>query len=158
MKKFIPLMIVLILLLSGEVFAKALVSVSMKAEKEVIVNKVKQKVDATTINSGEVIFYTLNYVNSGDEAATDAVLDDPIPQGTVYVDGSAFGKEADITFSIDGGKTFKKPTMLTYEMKTPDGKMEKRAASPYQYTNIRWKVKVVPAHGSGQVGFQVRVK
>lgn len=158
MKKFIPLMIVLILLLSGEVFAKALVSISMKAEKEVVVDKVKQKVDATTVNSGEVIFYTLNYVNSGDDAATDTVLDDPIPQGTVYIDGSAFGKDADITFSIDGGKTFKKPTLLNYEMKTPDGKTEKRVVSPDKYTHIRWTVKVVPARGSGQVGFQVQVK
>ena len=158
MKKFIPLMIVLILLLSGVVFAKALVSINMKAEKEVVVNNVKQKVEATTVNSGEIIFYTLNYVNSGDDAATDAVLDDPIPQGTVYVDGSAFGKDADITFSIDGGKTFKKPSLLTYEIKLPDGKVEKKIASPEQYTNIRWTINTIPAGGKGQVGFRVKMK
>jgi len=158
MKKLFPLMIVLILLfLSGEVFAKALLSISMKAEKEIFVDKVKQKVEATTVNSGDVIFYTLTYVNSGDVAATDAVLDDPVPQGTVYVDGSAFGKDADITFSIDNGKTFRKPSLLTYEVKI-NGKMEKRVASPDKYTHIRWTIKEVPAKGNGQVGFQVRVK
>jgi uncharacterized repeat protein (TIGR01451 family) len=158
MKKFIPLLIVMVfLMLSAEVFAKPLISVSMKAEKEVIVNKEKKMIAADKVNSGDVIFYTLSYVNSGNEAATNAVLDDPIPKGTVYLDGSAYGKDADITFSIDGGKTFKKPSLLTYEFKT-NGKTEKRIASPEQYSNIRWTISVVPAHGSGQVGFQVKVK
>ena len=159
MKKFIPLLIALVfLLLSAEVFAKTLVSVSIKAEKEIMVNKEKKMVEAKEINSGDVIFYTLSYVNSGDDAATKAMLDDPIPTGTVYIDGSALGKDAEITFSIDGGKTFKKPSLLTYEIKLPDGKMEKRVASPERYTHIRWTIGVVPAHGSGQAGFQVRVK
>lgn len=159
MKKCIPLLIALLMLtLSAEVFAKPLISVSMKAEKEVTINKVKKMITAEKIVPGDVIFYTVNYVNSGDEAATNAVLDDPIPKGTVYLDGSAFGKDADITFSIDGGKTFKKPSLLTYEFKLPNGKMEKRIASPDKYTNIRWTVSVVSARGSGQVGFKVKVK
>jgi len=158
MKKIIPFWIALVFLtLSAEVLAKPLIAVSVKAEKEVIINKVSKVVPADTVNSGDVILYTLNYVNSGDESATSAFLDDPIPKGTVYVDGSAFGNDADVTFSIDGGKTFKKPSMLTYEVKI-NGKMEKKIASPEQYTNIRWTVGVVPAQGSGQVGFKIRVK
>jgi len=158
MKKVIPLLIALVFLtLSAQAFAKPLISVSMKAEKEVTVNNVKKKVAATTVDSGDVIFYTLNYVNSGNEAATNAVLDDPIPKGTVYLAGSAFGKDADITFSIDGGKTFKKPSLLTYEVKI-NNKIEKKTASAEQYSNIRWTISVVPAHGSGQIGFQVKVR
>ena len=159
MKKIIPLLTALVLLLvSAQVFAKSLVSISMKAEKEVTVNKLTKRVAVTTVNSGDEIFYTLNYVNSGDGVATNAVLDDPIPKGTVYVPGSAFGKDAEITYSIDGGKTFKKPSLLTYEVKLTDGKMEKKVASPEQYTNIRWTFGSIPAQGSGQVGFQVKVK
>jgi uncharacterized repeat protein (TIGR01451 family) len=159
MKKYIPLLIAsVLLLLSAEVFAKSLVSISMKAEKEVTVNKVKKMVVANAVDPGDVIFYTLSYVNSGDEAATNAVMDDPIPKGTVYLAGSAFGKDAEITFSIDGGKTFKKPSLLTYDIKNRDGSLEKRTASPEQYTHIRWTVSVIPARGSGQVGFQVRMK
>ena len=159
MKKYIPLLIAsVLLLLSAEVFAKSLVSVSMKAEKEVTVNNVKKMVAAKAIDPGDVIFYTLSYVNSGDDVATNAVMDDPIPKGTVYLAGSAFGNDAEITFSIDNGKTFKKPSLLTYEVKLPNGKIEKRTASPEQYTHIRWTVSVIPAHGSGQVGFQVRMK
>ena len=117
-----------------------------------------RKVAAATIDPGNVIFYTLTYINKGDEAANDAVLDDPIPKGTVYLPGSAVGSGSDITFSIDGGKTFKKPSLLTYDIKLPNGKIEKRVASPEEYTNIRWTVKSIPAGGTGQVGFQVRVK
>jgi len=158
MKKIIPLLIALVLLLlSAEVFAKSLVSVSMKAEKEVTVNKEKKMVAVKAIDPGDVVLYTISYVNSGDEAATNAFMDDPVPKGTVYLDGSAFGKDADVTFSIDGGKTFKKPSVLTYEVKV-NGKMEKRIASPEQYTDIRWTVSVIPARGSGQIGFKVRVK
>ena len=121
MKKHVWLMAILAaLLLPMAAFAKPLVSVSITAEKEVAVvkngQKVTKKVAATKINPGDVIFYTLNFINSGDEAATNAVLDDPIPQGTVYLPGSAFGAGAEITFSIDGGKSFTKPSLLTYEV------------------------------------------
>ena len=159
MKKYVPLLIAMVLLLlSAEVFAKSLVSISMKAEKEVMVNKEKKMVAAEEINSGDMIFFTLSYVNSGDDAATNAVLDDPIPQGTTYITGSAFGKAAEITFSIDGGKTFKKPSLLSYEFKLPSGKIEKRSVSPEEYTHVRWTFKIIPARGSGQVGFQVKMK
>ena len=104
------------------------------------------------------MIYTISYVNSGSEAATSAVLDDPIPKGTVYVNGSAFCIEDDVTFSIDGGKSFKKPSLLTYEITLPGGKVEKKVASPEQYTNIRWTIPKVPAGGKGQVGFKVKVK
>jgi uncharacterized repeat protein (TIGR01451 family) len=158
MKKFIPLLLVpIVLLFSVQVFAEALISVSMKAEKEVTVNKVIKRVAADKVNPGDVIFYTINYVNSGDKEATNSFLDDPIPKGSVYIPGSAFGDNAEITFSIDGGKTFKKPSLLTYEVKV-NGKMEKKTASPEQYTHVRWTVNVVPAHGKGQVGFQVQTK
>jgi uncharacterized repeat protein (TIGR01451 family) len=158
MKKYIPLLIAsVLLLLSAEVFAKSLVSISITAEKEVTVNKVTKKVAATTINPGDMIFYTLNYINSGDEAATSAVLDDPIPAGTAYIPGSAYGEGAEIVFSIDG-KSFKKPSLLTYEIKNRNGSMEKRTASPEEYTHIRWIIPKIAAGAKGSVGFQVRIK
>ena len=163
MSKRVSSMVVLaVLLLTAAAFAKPLVSVSMKAEKEVTVvtkgQKATKKVEAATVDPGNVVFYTLTYVNKGDEPASDAVLDDPIPKGTVYLPGSAFGSGTDISFSIDGGKTFKKPTLLTYDVKLPNGKVEKRVASPEEYTHIRWTVKTIPAGSTGKVGFQVRVK
>jgi uncharacterized repeat protein (TIGR01451 family) len=158
MKKYIPLLIAsVLLLLSAEVFAKSLVSISITAEKEVTVNKVTKKIAAITINPGDVIFYTLNYINSGEDAATSVVLDDPIPAGTVYIPGSAYGDGAEILFSIDG-KTFKKPSLLTYEIKNRNGSLEKRTASPEEYTHVRWVMTKIAAGVRGNVGFQVRIK
>lgn len=143
-------------------FAKPQISVSITAEKEIAVTengrKVARKAPATSIDAGDVIFYTVSYVNSGDEPATGAVLNDPIPQGTSYIPGSAYGEGADITFSIDHGKKFKKPSLLTYEIKHKDGTIEKRAASSEEYTDIRWTIATIPAGAKGKVGFQVRVK
>ena len=163
MKKHVSLIAILAaLLLPGAASAKPLVSVSITAEKEVTVvkngQKSTKKVAATSIEPGDVIFYTLNYINSGSEAATKVVLDDPIPKGTVYLPGSAYGADAEISFSIDHGKTFKKPSLLIYEMKSPSGSTEKRTASPEEYTNIRWIINKIEAGGKGAVGFQVRIK
>jgi uncharacterized repeat protein (TIGR01451 family) len=163
MRKQVLLMVVAaILLLPVWAMAKPLVSVSITAEKEVKVvkdgQKITKKVAATRIDPGDVIFYTLNYINSGNEAATNVVLDDPIPMGTVYLPGSAFGSGADITFSIDGGKSFKKPSLLIYEVKVQNGAVEKRTASPEEYTNIRWLINRIEAGAKGNVGFQVKIK
>jgi len=158
MKKCIPLLIAsVLLLLSAEVFAKSLVSISITAEKEVTVNKVTKKIAATTINPGDVIFYTLSYINSGDDAATSVVLNDPIPAGTVYIPGSAYGEGAEIVFSVDG-KTFNRPSLLTYEIKNRNGSLEKRTASPEEYTHIRWVMTKIAGGARGNVGFQVRIK
>lgn len=163
MKKQVLLMVVAaILLLPFVANAKPLVSVSITAEKEVKVVKegriITKKVAASRIDPGDVIFYTLNYINSGNEAATNVILDDPIPMGTVYIPGSAFGSGAEITFSIDGGKSFKKPSLLVYEVTGANGAAEKRTASPEEYTNIRWLINRIDAGGKGSVGFQVKIK
>jgi uncharacterized repeat protein (TIGR01451 family) len=163
MSNFIRMAIVMAtVLLPLSVYALPLVSVSMKAEKDVTVavkgEQVTKRVVATSVDPGDVIFYTLNFVNSGNEAADNAIFDDPIPKGTVYLPGSAYGTGAEISFSSDGGETFKKPALLSYEVKLPSGKSEKRSASTGEYTHIRWIISTIPPRGSGQVGFQVRMK
>lgn len=163
MKKHVSLIAFLAaLLLPMAAFAKPLVSVSITAEKEVTVvkdgQKITKKITATKIDPGDVIFYTLNFINSGDEAATSVVLDDPIPLGTVYLPGSAYGAGAEISFSIDSGRTFKKASLLTYEIKLQNGKTEKRTASPEEYTSVRWVIDKIDAGAKGTAGFQVRIK
>jgi len=162
MKVKVPAVIAAILMFAATALAKPLISVSITTENEVLVvkngEKVKQKVPTTAITPGETLFYTLNYANTGDESATNAVVDNPIPAGTVYLPGSATGQGADISFSIDGGKTFKKPSLLTYDVILPSGKLDQRIASPEEYTHIRWTIKTIPAGGSGKLGFQVKVK
>jgi uncharacterized repeat protein (TIGR01451 family) len=137
------------------------VSISIKAEREVMVKEkgkdVRKKVPAKGVKPGEEIVYTISYVNSGNEAATDVVLTDPIPAGTAFIPGSAT-EAGDLTFSIDKGKSYKKPTLLTYEIKTSSGTAQKRVASPEEYTDIRWTIPSVAAGGKGSVHFRVKVK
>lgn len=149
------------MLLAGTALAQPKVNITIKAEKEVVVTEkgktVKKMVEAKEIVPGEVIIYTLSYGNTGSEAATSVVISDPIPAGTSYIPGSA-SETGELTFSIDHGKSYKKPALLTYEVATPDGKKEKRVASPEEYTDIRWVISAVPAGGKGAVSFKVKVK
>lgn len=149
------------LLLPATVLAKPQVSVAIKAEKEVVVTEegkqVKKMVEAKEVLPGETILYSLDYSNTGDEAATDLVISDPLPEGTTFVAGSAT-EVGDLSFSIDGGKTYKKPTLLTYEVVMPDGSKEVRVASPELYTHVRWILPRIAAGGSGTIHFKVKVK
>lgn len=142
-------------------WAQPKVEISIKAEKEVTVTakgkQVKRKIAAKGVQPGEEIIYTLNYSNSGTEAAKDVVISDPIPEGTAYLPGSA-SEAGELTFSIDKGKTFKKPTLLTYEVKGSDGKVLKKVATPDDYTDIRWTIPSISAGGKGSVSFRVKVK
>lgn len=150
------------LMLPAVAFAKPQVGISVTAEKEVtVVNQGKKSVKlvpATKITPNEVIVYTVHYANKGDETATNAVIEDPIPKGTVYLaDGSATGTP-EPEFSIDHGKSYNKATLLSYEVKLPSGKAERRQATSSDYTNIRWTIKEIPAGTSGKLKFRVKVK
>ncbi len=142
-------------------WAEPKVAISVKAEKEVTVTvkgkAVKKKIVAKGFLPGEEIIYTLSYVNSGTEPAKDVFITDPIPAGTSFIPGSA--SDADkATFSINNGKSYSKPTLLTYEIKSADGKFQKKVAAPEEYTDIRWTIPSVPAGGKGSVNFRVKVK
>ena len=137
------------------------IAITIKAQKEVTVTvqgkHVKKLISAKGVHPGEEIVYTLSYVNSGTEAAKDVVISDPIPAGTAFIPGSA-SETGDLAFSIDNGRSYKKPTLLTYELKGGDGKTVKKVATPEDYTDIRWTIPTVAAGGRGSVNFKVKVK
>lgn len=143
-----------IMLLPAMAMAAGNVSVSIKTDKQEVVvkngKKLTQVVPATKFAPGDTIVYTITYTNKGTEPAVNAIVDDPVPRGTTYVGGSATGAGAEITFSIDGGKTFKKPSELTGGDKKP--------VPPEKYTAIRWTIPQIPAGGSGKVSFKAHVK
>lgn len=149
------------LLITAAAWAAPDVEIKVKAEKEKVITKdgqkVKKLVVAKSFSPGEIINYSILYRNKGDEKATGVVLNDPIPKGCVYVPGSATDV-GEVTFSIDGGKSYKKQSLLTYEVKLPNGQVEKRVASPEDYTNIRWTINSIAPGETGKVQFQVRVK
>lgn len=153
--------IVSLFLFSSLALAEPNVEIKIKAEKETIVVKngqnTKKMFPVKKVFSGDTIQYTLSYKNIGTVEATNAIISDPIPDGTVYVPGTA-SEAGELTFSIDGGKSFKKPALLTYEMNNPGGANEKRIASPEDYTHIRWVISTIPAGAGGNVSFKVKVK
>jgi uncharacterized repeat protein (TIGR01451 family) len=160
--KFVTTLLVALLLLPGLAMAAGSVDVKIKTEKLAVVTsggkKVEKTVPASKFQSGDILVYTITYSNNSAEPVVDAVLNDPIPTGTVYIPDSAKGEGTDITFSIDNGKSFQKPTILFYEVNAA-GKKERRVASPDQYTNVRWVLtSALPPKGNGHVSFRVRVK
>lgn len=161
----------LLLVALGMVFLPALalakekpnLVLKLKAEKEVVVKDEKGKArtewqEVKSFEPGDLLRYTVTYTNAGATEARDAVIVDPVPMGTSYVSNSAEGKNAEITFSLDG-KTFQSPPMLKYRVKPPGGPEQEFSATPEMYTHIRWKiVKPVPPGGSGSVSFKIKVK
>ena len=149
------------LLFSAPAWAKPRITVSITQAKQVVVKKggaqAVRMVPTQDVSSGDTIEYTLHYANVGDEPATDANIEDPIPKGTTYVASSASGEGAEITFSSDGGKTFAPAVKLTYEIRLPNGQVEKRVATPAEYTHVRWTLERVPAGATGTVTFRVKV-
>lgn len=138
------------------------VVITITAEKEVREKGPDGKdriklVPAKKVDPGDVLVYTLGYKNEGDEDAVKAEVLDPVPEGVVYVEGSAGGKDAGVLLSINGGKSFEKPPIKIKEV-GPDGKKIERPAPAEMVTHVKWVLAkpVKPGQG-GQVSFKVRV-
>ena len=155
------IMLISALLLPFSAIAAPKISLNVRAEIEVSVEEngkqVTKRIEAGAVEPGQEVIYTLSYHNSGDEKATKVNLNNLIPENTSYIANSAWGKNSDIQFSVDSGKSFKKPSLMSYEVSGENGKKEKVQASPEKYTDIRWTVKEIPANKRGEVGFRITV-
>lgn len=115
-------------------------------------------VPVESTEKGDALVYTLTYTNEGSTGVSNAVIVDPIPQGTIYLPGSATSEHAEILCSIDGGLSFQRPP-ARYTIKKPDGTTVETEAPPEMYTHIKWIVKKVIQPGeSGRLNLKVRVK
>ena len=115
------------------------IELKMIAQKEVVVENEKGEKEvkreaATNVIPGDHVIYTVEYKNVGDEDADAVVINNPIPENMHYVSGTAGGANAEILFSIDGGKSYDKPENL--KVVNEDG--NERTATAKDYTNIRW--------------------
>jgi len=153
--------VVLALALSLSLVSLARAEVTLKnvAEKEIEIvapdgKKTKKRVPVTSASPGDEVIYTTTYANNSDEPAGNIAITNPVPEHTAYVGGSAFGAKTDITFSIDGGRTYAAAGKLIVRK---DG--AERLALPSEYTHIRWTYHGELAAGkSGDVGFRVQVE
>lgn len=160
-QQFAVLGLLLLPLLGTAAYAKPELQMNMVAEKEVTVTeagkKIVKRVPAQVSAPGDVLIYTLSYKNIGDEKATAVNVDNPLPAGMKYLADSANGANTQISFSVDGGKTFAKPELLMLE-KVKAGKNEKVKAEAMNYTNIRWVIGEVQPGQAGQLGFRAVVQ
>ena len=97
-------------------------------------NKVVKRVPAEKVLPGKEVIYTTRFKNNGGEPAEDIIISNPIPQHTVYKLKSATGKETDVVYSVNGGKSFHYSNQL--RVVAQDG--SERIAEAKDYTDIRW--------------------
>lgn len=104
---------------------------------------------------GDVVIYSTHYRHIGKDPAEKAVIINPVPEHTLYVDGSAEGKGTKMEFSVDNGKKYGSPKTLM--VKGKGGKT--RPAAPADYTHIRWTFeKPLKPGAKGGVSFKAKVK
>lgn len=116
---------------------------------------------------GDVVTYTLTYINNGTGEASEAVIQTPIPLHTKYMPDSAKAfARAEIFYSIDEGRTYsvlepeEKPQIMITDAQ---GKgIVATIASAYlthRVTNVKWVAKEPIKAGEGmEVSFRVRVE
>jgi uncharacterized repeat protein (TIGR01451 family) len=105
-------------------------------------------VPATKALPGDVIVYSIAANNISDKPVNKLVINQPIRRGTVYVLSSATPiKGANLTFSIDGGKTYTdRPTI------------DKKPAPATSYTNVRWMFPSIAPKSQSTLSYEIRVR
>ena len=111
-------------------------------------------IPADRVVPGDRVIYTLEVRNTG--AALEApVIVHPIPEHMRYVADSAVGPGAEVSYSVDGGRSFDRAENL----KVPGKDGEPRPAVAADYTHIRWRLKnSLKANSVAFVRFRALVK
>ena len=90
-----------------------------------------------TVQPGDMLRYEVTSSNSGDIAAENLVIEQPIPKAMTFVIGSQKGNSAaSPTYSIDNGETFVAEPMV--EVILADGTVEMQPAPAEVYTHVKW--------------------
>jgi len=147
-----------LVLLCGNIQANDDKGITLKimVEQETVIfdkngKKEIQRISATKIVPGDEVIYTIHYLNSSDKPADNVFVSIPVAEHTSYRSGSARGGDADIIFSVDGGRNFGASDELSVKMKNG----RKRPASATDYTHIKWRFKTsLPPGASGAVSYR----
>lgn len=113
-------------------------------------------VPAGHVLPGTEVIYTITYRNIGKQPAENVVVADRVPMHMIYVAGSATGDNADVSFSINGGKTWAgTPGQLAID----NGDGTTRSGTAKDITDIRWTIRGTLAPGAnGAVSFRALLK
>ena len=120
------------------------IKIALVAEREVTITgeagTTTRRIPTDTIEPGAIVFYTLHILNEGKAPASNVVVNNPIPEGGVYVSGSAGGANSIVSVSVDHGETFK-PEMA--------------GVLPESITDLRWHLNTIAGKESRQLYFQI---
>jgi uncharacterized repeat protein (TIGR01451 family) len=92
-------------------------------------------VNADEVVPGDEVIYTLEIRNTSAVALAPPTVDYPVPAHMRYVANSAIGAGAEVSYSVDQGRSFDRPENL----KIADAHGE-RPATAADYTHIRWRL------------------
>ncbi len=153
MKKILSLLVLLPCMALAEVEIKTEVFEVIEVKQEDGRSKLEW-VAAQSIIPGDRVGYRIRFENTGKDPADNIVLNNPVPENTIYIDGSARGANSKIVYSVNGGQQFGIPKQLFIEkegIKVP--------ATAKDYTNIRWTL-IAPLESGeqGSVQYVVQVK
>jgi len=161
-KKFLTtLSLLLLLALPVQAADKGAIELRSAAEVEITVKNDKGVSQVTRVDAamakvvpGDTVIFSTHYVNVGANPATDVVIDNPVPEHMLYLDGSAEGANTRIEFSVDQGKSF----AAAGKLKVKDAKGKERPATAADYTNIRWTMEGALGKGArGSVSFRAKL-
>jgi uncharacterized repeat protein (TIGR01451 family) len=111
-------------------------------------------IPADRVVPGDQVIYTLEVRNADAELAAPTVVH-AIPEHMRYVEDSAVGPGAEVTYSVDGGRSFDRAENL----KVPGKDGQLRAAVATDITHIRWRLKnSLKANSVAFVRFRARVE
>ena len=110
---------------------------------------------ADKVVPGDSVIYTVEVRNVGPQSIDSPIVTQPVPAHMVYLADSAVGPGADVTYSVDGGRSFDAPENL----KIAGANGSQRVATAADYTHIRWQLKsLLKADSTAFVRFRARVK
>ncbi len=125
---------------AGAKVSSAAIALTAVAEVEIRVSssgrEATRLVPADRVVPGDEIFYTLEIRNTGSATVRAPSVVYPVPEHTRYVADSAIGPGAEVSYSIDGGRSFGQPENL----KVAGLAGAPRPAAAADYTHIRWQL------------------
>ena len=105
---------------------------------------------AEEVAPGDEVRYVLEFANVSADPARNVRLDMPVPAAINLIEGSVEAGRADVTYSIDSGKTFSRRGDLTVSVNG-----EERTATAEEITHIRWSFadKIAPGD-AGKISYR----
>jgi uncharacterized repeat protein (TIGR01451 family) len=132
---------------------KAIAEVELRAVENG--HEISKLAPADRVVSGDWVIYTLEVRNAASTTVRAPTVTYPVPEHMSYVAESAVGPATDVSFSVDGGRSFD----AAENLKIQDADGQRRPAVAADYTHIRWQLKnSLKANSVAFVRFRARVK